>query len=161
MNKLVEEETRVRGKMVKNQYLQTKDAVVIIPVAEDGQLVLVKQYRSSVKKILLEFPAGGIEKDEYPEHAAYRELAEETGFRATEMKYLLSYHPSPGIHTEILHMFLARLGTQDQQILDDNEEIEVVTMAVEQLGDLINKGEIIDGKTLLGYLYLTNPLTKA
>lgn len=163
MNKLVVEESYVRGKLVQNQYLQTKDAVVIIPRTEAGEYILVQQYRAAVKNNTLEFPAGGIEADEYPEHAAYRELAEETGYRATEMNYLFSYYPSPGIHTEQLHVFSAQVGTQDQQLLDENEEIEVLCFEPATLGQMIEAGQIIDGKTIMGWLYLTariNPLPK-
>lgn len=164
MNKLVVEEAYVRGKLVHNQYLQTRDAVVIIPRTEDGKYILVQQYRAAIKQRIMEFPAGGIEVDEYPEHAAYRELSEETGYRATKMNYLFSYYPSPGIHTEQLHVFSAQVGTRDQQLLDDNEEIEVLIFEPSTLGQMIQAGEIIDGKTILGFFYLSagiNPLSEA
>lgn len=147
---LVNKQVLIRDREITITYLSTKDAVVIIPRTKDGKIVLVRQIRPAVAEELLELPAGGIEKGEDPFQAAQRELAEETGYAAKDIKLVSSFYPSPGITSERMYMYLAEVEEQKDQNLDDGEDIAVEEYSLEQAWDLVNRGEIRDGKTIIG-----------
>ena len=147
---LVSKKVLIRGREVTFTFLSTKDAVVIVPRTKAGKVVLVRQIRPAVNEELLELPAGGIEKDEDPLQAARRELAEETGYVAADMRLISSFYPSPGITTERMYMYLAEVGEQSGQQLDDGEDIAVEEYTLEEAWELVKRGEIRDGKTVVG-----------
>ncbi|MDA8213042.1 MAG: NUDIX hydrolase [Clostridia bacterium] len=147
---VVNKKMLIRGREVTFTFLSTKDAVVIVPRTKAGKIVLVRQIRPAVDEELLELPAGGIEKGEDPLQAAHRELAEETGYAAREIKLISSFYPSPGITTERMYMYLAEVGEQSGQQLDDGEDIAVEEYSPEEAWDLVKRGEIRDGKTIVG-----------
>ena len=128
-------------------------AAVIIPVAEDGKVLLLKQYRPAVDAWLYELPAGTIENGEKPRECAARELEEETGFAAGELKELFSSYSSPGWSTEMHHFFLARGLRRGKRHLDEDEMLEVEEFTADELRRMIGDGRIADGKTLQGILY--------
>ena len=128
-------------------------ASVIIPVTDDGKVVMLMQYRPAVDAWLYELPAGTINKGEKPRECAARELGEETGFVAREVKELFSSYSSPGWSTEMHYFFLARGLRQGKQHLDEDEMLEVKEFAPEELREMIGDGRIVDGKTVQGILY--------
>lgn len=137
------------GKMSKRQVLEGSNAVVILPITEEGEIILVRQYRHPVKKVLLELPAGKLEKDEDIKEAAYRELREETGYIADNMEEYGNIIPAAGYASEILYGFISRgLKEKDIQDLDEDEFINVEKVSPEKLKEMIFKGEITDGKTI-------------
>jgi ADP-ribose pyrophosphatase len=147
------------------EYICHPGAGLAIPVNADGKFLLVKQYRFAVQRYLLEFPAGTLEPGENPDDAIYRELEEETGYRAHRWQNLGSFFLCPGYSDEIIHAYLA----QDLELLehppaqDDDEEIEVVCLSADEIKDLIVSGNAatsLDGKSITGFYlalhYLSN-----
>jgi ADP-ribose pyrophosphatase len=125
-------------------------AVVVVPVTEDGKIILVKQWRRAVQEILLELPAGTLEKGEPPELCAQRELQEETGFKAKEIISLGGFYSAPGFCTEYLHLFLAKGLTESALEADCDEAIDLVYADVGQVWKMIADGLIHDAKTIAG-----------
>ncbi|MCH9630700.1 MAG: ADP-ribose pyrophosphatase [Chlamydiia bacterium] len=130
-------------------------AVVMIPIDQNGDLHLVKQYRRASKKILLELPAGTLEKNEEPIYCAQRELQEEIGYIAKKMTPIGGFFTAPGFCDEYLHLFLAEELEESSLKGDDSEMIDCVTLTLNEALSLIEEGEIVDAKTICGiYRYL-------
>lgn len=123
-------------------------AVVIVPIESDGCLYLLRQYRHSIKREILEFPAGTLGRNEAPRACAERELAEEVGKQAARWRELGVLYPAPGFCNEIQHIFVAEGLTDTFAEKDDDEVIEVQLYSMKQLDELAAAGEITDGKTL-------------
>jgi len=128
------------------------DASAIVPIDEDNNVIMVKQYRSTAEKVMLEIPAGKMEVNETSAECAKRELEEEAGYRAENIEHLFSPMVSPGFSTERIHIFLATGLTQGQLNPDDDEFVETVSMPITEVIHLIMSGEISDGKTISGVL---------
>lgn len=130
------------------EYICHKGAVCVLPLTGDGQVILVRQYRYAVGKILLEAPAGKLDSvDEIPREAALRELREETGAtceRLTELGLLI---PSPAILSEKIHMYLAEGLSFGETDFDDDEFLEIVRLPLADAVDMVLRGEIEDAKT--------------
>lgn len=129
------------------------DNTVAVVATHDDKILLVKQYRISVDKIIYEVPAGMIEHDENPKDAALRELEEETGYRAKNIEYLTEFYSTPGFCTEKLSIFYAKDLEFVGQNLDEGENLEVVEMSLEEAMSMIESGEIMDGKTISSILF--------
>ena len=129
-------------------------AVGIVALKENGDIVMVKQYRKAVEQVLLELPAGKLEQGENPLDCAARELTEETGYTAGDLRYLVSFYTSPGFSNEVMHMFLATDLKEGKNDPDDDEMVETVEISRDRAIDMILKGEIKDGKTIAGILLL-------
>jgi ADP-ribose pyrophosphatase len=125
-------------------------AVAIVPVTDDGRVILVRQYRYPVEEILLEIPAGKLDRDENPEDCARRELEEETGFIAGRLEKLTSFYTAPGFSNEKIHLYLARELVQVVQKLDGDEFIDVEFYSAAELKELVAANAVKDAKTLLG-----------
>lgn len=123
-------------------------AVVVVPILDNGDIVMIKNRRWQVGATLLEFPAGTIEPDEEIECCARRELIEETGFEACTMELIHHFFALPGISTEVMHVYAARGLAWVGQRLEPDEEIDVVHLSFDQLLDATASGEVVDGKTL-------------
>lgn len=131
---------------VKDPYyvLERPDAAIIFPVTEDGEVVLVRQYRPPLGRMELGLPAGLIERDEKPEAAARRELAEETGYGGGEWEPLGSLASSPSLKDNWAYLFLAR-GVEEvaPPDPDEHESIEVVRVPLGEVSGLVHSGEIV------------------
>lgn len=127
-------------------------AVAIVALDDNGQVVLVRQYRYPVGEVLLEIPAGKLEADEDPLECARRELLEETGYVARDWRLLYSYYSTPGFTSERMHLFLARGLEKKQASTDADEFVEVEIMPLDRALGLITEGTICDGKSLVGLL---------
>src|ERR671932_996973 len=99
-------ETRT-GKVLDYTWYKSSDVAVIVPFIHRDNLVMIRQYRYPLRKVLLEFPAGHIEENEDAEKTAKRELVEETGYFANKIQYVYSYHPSVSKSRQIVHVFRA------------------------------------------------------
>jgi len=128
------------------------DAAAVVPMLDDGRVIMVRQYRKSAEKTLLEIPAGKIDPGELPLEAAYRELREETGYRCTDMALLFSMRVSPGFSTEVIHIYVARGLSPGQTDFDEDEFVETDAVPLSELIGRINRGEIEDGKSIAGLL---------
>jgi ADP-ribose pyrophosphatase len=117
--------------------------VQVIPFTPDGQVVLVEQFRPGVQRVTLEFPAGVVEDGEHPVDTAVRELEEETGYCAEAAELLGDFDPDPAIQSNAIQIIVARGcradGRRDQ---DDGEDVEVRVVPAEEVGRLIDAGEI-------------------
>jgi ADP-ribose pyrophosphatase len=127
-------------------------ATVIIPIDSKGRLIMIRQWRPAIQRIILELPAGTLETGESPLACAKREIREETGFAAGTIKGLGSFYSCPGFCDEILHLFVATELTKSPLPKDEDEEIKVVSIPLIQTLRLIEKGEIIDAKSIVGIL---------
>ena len=127
--------------------------VVIVPVMDDGRIILISNERHFINRTLLELPAGKLEEGEAPETAAGRELLEETGFTAERIDFLFRYFVSPGSTTQQMHFFLARGLSEVGQDLDDTERIETRMVSPAEAKALLDSGAIEDAKTIAGLLW--------
>ena len=146
------ERVEVNGREFLREVVEHRGASVIVPVREDGRLVLVRQYRRAVDEVLLEFPAGTLEPGEDPESCAKRELLEETGHEALNIERLASIYPAPGYTSEVMHIFLAKARPAGKNSPEVDEEIEVVMMDINELLERIRAGGVRDAKTVIGAL---------
>lgn len=137
-------------KYSKREIIEHPGGVGIIPVTDDNCVILVKQYRKAVDRFLLEIPAGKLEVNEEPRQTAIRELKEETGYEAENLKYLLEFYTSPGYCNEKIYLFLASGLIEGETKLDDGEYCDIEKFKIEELLKMIDRGEIIDSKTIIG-----------
>ena len=154
--------TLPNGKESSREVIQHPGAVGILPVLDDGSIVLVKQYRYPVGTVLYEIPAGKLDIGEAPEVCAPRELSEETGYKAKEWKLLTSIVTTPGFTDEVIHLYLAKGLTKEAQHTDEDEFIDVVAFTPEQVKKMVLEKDIFDAKTLSALLlyYLTEQNVK-
>jgi ADP-ribose pyrophosphatase len=134
-------------------------SVVLLPVADDGRVLLVRQYRYAAGRFLWELPAGSLEVGEDRDVAAARECQEELGVIADRLERLLTFYPTPGFCTETMTYYRAtglRTPGPDDPIAhqDEDESIEVGAFSVEQIRTMIASGEIADLKTVAGLQFL-------
>jgi len=128
-------------------------AAVILPILDDGRVLLIHNHRVAVGQELLELPAGTLDDCEDPAACAARELAEETGYRAGSLRPLTSFFTSPGILTERIHAFLATDLTPGATAHEAGEQIRPVTFTLADALQAIRDGRICDAKTILTLLY--------
>lgn len=134
---------------------------VVIAVTNENKIILVKQYRYPLEKIIYELPAGKLDKNEDPLDCAMRELIEETGYIASKMEKLGFIYSSPGFCDEILHIFLARDLTAGKHKREEGEiGMEVLEFELEKIEEMIITGEICDAKTICGIYYYKNLIKK-
>jgi ADP-ribose diphosphatase len=142
------------GRPMARQFVVHPGAVVVLPLADDEQCLLIRQFRHGIRREIFELPAGTLDvPGESPADAAARELEEEVGYRAGRVKRLCEFYTSPGIMTELITAFVARDLTRTQQRLTPNEEIVVVPMALTEAMDMIREGKIIDAKTMVTLMW--------
>ena len=135
------------------ELIDIQNAVTILPMDEHGRILFVEQYRIGARNVLLELPAGKIEAGEDPLLCARRELREETGMDAKEIRPLGNFYMTPGYANEFMYCFLAK-GLFNAPLTPDADEfINVHKIVVSELPELIYSGRIVDGKTL-AVLYL-------
>jgi 8-oxo-dGTP pyrophosphatase MutT (NUDIX family) len=123
-------------------------AAAVVPVGQDGRILLIEHYRFQTDTRGWEIPAGKIDEGETPERAAARELLEETGHRAGSFKHLGYYHPSNGSSNQVFHVYVARGVGQVAEIQDTNEVIGLRWCSTDQVRVLIERNEILDGLSL-------------
>jgi len=136
------------GKTATREYVVHPGAVLIIPVQADGTLIVERQFRYPLNRVLIEFPAGKLDPGEAPLATAKRELREEAGFEAARWTRLGAIHPVVGYSTETIEFYAAEELTHVGRALDDGEFLDVVTMSEDALVTAVDRGEITDGKTI-------------
>lgn len=132
-------------------------AVAVIPITADNKMIMVKQFRKPMEKVLLEIPAGKIDHGEHdhPKDTAERELEEETGYRANKITFVTSMYVSPGFANELLHIYYAEDLEKVPNPLpqDDDEVLELYTMTLDEAKAEIASGLICDAKTIFAVQY--------
>jgi ADP-ribose pyrophosphatase len=123
-----------------------------LPLFDDGTVALVRQWRYPLGRYSLEIAAGRIEQGQTPEQTAARELEEELGYRARELRKLAEFYVAPGYCEERLYLYLATGLDESAQNLDDDEEVEVVHMRFAEALGLVRTGEIDDAKSIVALL---------
>lgn len=137
-------------KYSKREIIEHPGAVAMIPITEEGKIVLVRQYRKAVEDFLLEIPAGKLEVNEEPKETATRELKEEIGMDPKKLTYLSEFYSSPGYCDEKIHLFLAEDLEEGDFEKEEGEFLEVVEYPIEELIKMISMGDIVDSKTIIG-----------
>jgi len=127
-------------------------AVAIIPLLKEGNIVFVRQYRYSAGRELLEIPAGTLKPGEHPDKCAARELKEETGYSAGSIKKLLSCYMAPGYSNEVIHFYIASDLREGKQESEEDEDILVQKYGFDEALKMIEDGDIMDAKTIVGVL---------
>ena len=151
-NVALEKVTLPNGVTKDREVVRHPGAAAMVPLLDDGNVVLVKQYRHAVNNYLWEIPAGTLEPDEEPMACAERELVEETGYEATNFDKLTEILPAPGYTDEHIHIFLATGLTLAEQRLEDDEVLTVQPTPFDKAIEMIKTGEIQDAKTIVGLL---------
>ena len=142
------------GKTTTREYIKHPGAVVIIPVFEDGSVLLERQFRYPLDRVFIEFPAGKIDPGEDPLECAKRELREETGYTASSWEFLCTIHNAIAYSDEHLDLYLARGLQEGSRQLDDGEFLDTFKASVPEMLDWVREGKITDVKTVIGTFWL-------
>ena len=160
--KLRLDQTRLDNKqIVQREIVEHPGAVAIVALDAQNNALMVRQYRSGASRELLEIPAGTIEEGEDPSLCATRELKEETGYHALRWDNLGFFYSSPGFCTEKMYLYLARQLTRGTASPDADEILRAEIIPLNQLIEQINRGEILDAKTIVGLLRAHQIVTSA
>jgi ADP-ribose pyrophosphatase len=147
------------GKAATREYVQHPGAVMVLPLFDDGRVLMERQYRYPLGKVMIEYPAGKLDSDEGALACAQRELQEETGYTAREYFFLTRIHPIISYSTEFIDIFLARGLTPGERNLDDGEFLDTFIVEHQQVIEWIRNGDISDVKTIIGTLWLEKVLS--
>lgn len=140
------------GRLTSREVVEHPGGVAVLPLDANGCVTLVRQFRYPFQRVLLELPAGKLEKGEDHRACGLRELEEETGMTAGEFTYLGGLYLSPGYSSEVLHLYLARELRQGTSHPDEGEFLNVEKMPFQELLDRVMAGEIHDAKTVAAVL---------
>lgn len=140
------------GNIAVWDFIEHKGAAAVVPVREDGKLLLVRQYRNALERYTIEIPAGGLNPGESTDKAALRELEEETGYHCEKAEFLLSIRTTVAFCNEKIDIYVARELVPGQQHLDEDEYINVEAYSVEELLNMIYQGKLQDAKTVCAVL---------
>ena len=142
------------GKESAREFIRHPGAVVILPLLPEGRILLERQFRYPNGKVFIEFPAGKIDPGEDHLECAKRELVEETGYSANKWRFVCTIHNAIADSDEHLEIFLAEDMTLGEQRLDAGEFLELFTVTLPELLDMVRRGEITDVKTIIGAFWL-------
>ncbi|MYC07506.1 MAG: NUDIX hydrolase [Chloroflexi bacterium] len=143
------------GNQSVREVVDHANAVVIVPIDDDGNVHLVRQYRYAAQQNVLEAPAGLVETGEDPDDCAQREMAEEIGYASRNLRILGGFWSSPGFCTEFMYAYLAKDLVPRSLQPDDDEDIQVEKVPLSRIPQLIRLGEIQDAKTIAALLMAT------
>ena len=149
------------GSKSTREWINHPGAVCCIPVLENGDICLIKQYRYAIRKYVIELPAGKLEIGETPIGCAKRELEEERGFEAKKIRFLTMFYPAVGFVNEEMHLFLAEDLKKTNTNPDEDEFIELIPKTLDQAVEMIYSGEITDAKTIIGLVWAQKLLTNS
>ena len=141
------------GKQAVWDMIDHNGAAAVVPVLDDGRLIMVRQYRNTVERTTIEIPAGKLNyKNEPSIDAAKRELSEETGFISDDLELLFKFVPAIAYSNEVIDIYVAFNLKEGKQHLDDDEFVEYEAYTVNELVDMILAGKIVDSKTIAAVL---------
>lgn len=137
------------GNVVEWDFIGHNGAAAVVPVLDDGRILMVRQYRNALDRYTLEIPAGGLEgRDEPTKDAAARELEEETGYKSNQLEFLISLRTTVAFCNEKIDIYVASQLQKSKQHLDEDEFIHVEAYTLDELQAMIFQGKIEDGKTI-------------
>lgn len=137
------------GEEGTREWIKHPGACAIVPVFENGDIMLIKQYRYPMGQIFWEVPAGKIDKGETQDTTAYRELEEEAGLKAKKLKYIGHFYPGIGYSDELIHIYLALGLERSEQNMDEDEFVLKERVSFKEAMNMVYSGEINDGKTII------------
>ena len=149
------------GSKSTREWINHPGAVCCIPVLDNGDICLIKQYRYAIREYVIELPAGKLEIGETPIHCAKRELEEEIGFEAKKIRFLTMFYPAVGFVNEEMHLFLAGDLKKTKTNPDEDEFIELIPKTLDQAIEMIYSGDITDAKTIIGLVWAQKLLTNS
>lgn len=147
------------GKTASREYVVHPGAVVVVPLLDDGRVIVERQFRYPVNAVMIEFPAGKLDAGEDPLQCGQRELLEETGYRAREWAYAGRMHLAIGYSNEVIHIFFARGLTGGDRQLDEGEFLDVLAATPDELLAWTRDGSFSDAKSTTCLLWLQNVLS--
>ena len=136
------------GNIVKWDFISHNGAAAILPVCDDGRIIMVRQYRSALERETIEIPAGGRNGEEETRVAAIRELEEETGYQSDDVEFLISVRTAVAFCEEKIDIYVAKNLKKTEQNLDEDEFIQIEYYTMDELEKMIFSGVIEDGKTI-------------
>lgn len=140
------------GSSAIREVVEHPGVAAIVPLTTRQEVILVRQWRYPIGKVSIEIPAGKLSPHEEPLECAKRELAEETGFGAKSWQHLISFYASPGFCDEEMHLYIARDLVVSDARPDDDEFVEPLVVPLEAALEMIETGEIVDAKSIIGLL---------
>ncbi len=145
------------GNIAKWDFIKHNGAAAVVPVDDRGRLIMVRQYRNALERYTIEIPAGGLQSPQEPtKEAAARELSEETGYSSNELELLISIRTTVAFCDEKIDIYVANNLVKGEQHLDEDEYVQVSAYTVDELVEMIYKGEIEDSKTVSAILAYKN-----
>jgi ADP-ribose pyrophosphatase len=142
--------TLPNGATIDLETIRHPGAAAVVPVKDDGTVVLIRQFRHAAGGFIYEIPAGKLQPGEDPLHCASRELEEEVGYRASSFELLSSIFTAPGFADEVIHVYKATGLTKGRQQLDPDEVLDIIEMPLVEAVNKIEDGTIRDAKTIIG-----------
>ncbi|MCQ6277991.1 NUDIX hydrolase [Bacillus sp. EB600] len=144
------------GKMAKREIIKHPGAVAIIAITDENKIVMVEQFRKALERVIVEIPAGKLEKGEEPAVCARRELEEETGYECRNLELLVSFYTSPGFADEIVHVYIAKglVKKENAAELDEDEFVNLEELTLDEAIEYIKEQKIYDAKTMFAVQYL-------
>lgn len=148
----IEEHELPDGRRISCEIVHHPGAVGVVPVRQDGRIVLVRQYRAAMNGMVIEIPAGKLEPGEVPDACVKREIQEEIGYQVRSLRNLGLMHNAVGFSDACLHIFTAEIHSPGRQCLEEDEYIEPLTLSLEEALTMVDAGEITDAKTQVALL---------
>tara|TARA_B100002052_G_scaffold176004_1_gene160141 strand:- start:25 stop:576 length:552 start_codon:yes stop_codon:yes gene_type:complete len=141
------------GNTGSREWINHPGAVCCVPLLSDDKIALIKQYRYPLRKVMIELPAGKLDKGENPEICAIRELEEEIGYKANKLTFLTNIHPAIGFANEKMWLYFAEDLEKTNQKLDSDEFLEIIPTKLEDALEMVWNGSITDVKTIIGLIW--------
>ncbi len=156
---LRKDKVTVQNGISYREIVEHNGGAVLAAVTAEGKMVMVRQYRKPAGRVMLEAPAGKTDPGETPDETAVRELKEETGYSAGKVKYMTYFYPSVGYSEEKLYLYLCTDLKPGETSFDENEAIDIEERDIDELCQMVMKGEINDAKTIVAILMVKEEIT--